>query len=125
MITLLFLINALRITHLQEVPALDVIAEERAEYLCNKEISHAGIFDEFKNSPFYGKLGENLAQGYKTDLDAHLALMLSPSHMANMLDTRYTYVGIGKCQDTIVELFAQSIIPVHVYTPNSQAISRR
>jgi uncharacterized protein YkwD len=49
--------------------------------------------------------GENLAKGIDTPAHIHRALMESPTHRKNILDPRFSRVGVG-CYDNIcVELF--------------------
>jgi len=106
MIELLFLINAVRATPLVEDPALSYRAEVRAEQLCDiGQWSHANAWLSFAGTD-YKYLGENLARNFKTDKEAHEALMKSPTHMANIVKPQYTHVGIGKADCGItVELF--------------------
>jgi len=107
--TLLILINMLRVVPLVESPVLNEAAQARAEYLCENEFSHAGMinfFDmEFEKSPYIGK---NLARGYDTDLEAHLAFIQSPSHLANMLWEEYKYFGSGEACGFKVEFFSSA-----------------
>ncbi|MHC1726163.1 MAG: CAP domain-containing protein [Syntrophobacteraceae bacterium] len=50
--------------------------------------------------------GENLAKGMDTPENIHKALMKSPTHRKNIVDRRFSRVGVG-CYDHIcVELFA-------------------
>ena len=43
----------------------------------------------------YSHAGENLARGFTNVEKAHVALMNSPSHKANILMKDFRYVGIG------------------------------
>jgi uncharacterized protein YkwD len=45
----------------------------------------------------YRYAGENLARDYATDHDSMVALMASPTHRDNILNSKYKEVGIGKC----------------------------
>lgn len=50
--------------------------------------------------------GENLAMGYETAKTLHDALMESPTHRKNIVDPRFSLMGVG-CYDYIcVQLFA-------------------
>ncbi len=50
--------------------------------------------------------GENLAKGMDTPENIHKALMKSPTHRKNIVDRRFSKVGVG-CYDSIcVQLFA-------------------
>lgn len=52
------------------------------------------------------RAAENLTKGYQEAEMLHNALMQSPSHRRNIVDPRYSHVGVG-CYDYIcVELFA-------------------
>lgn len=44
-------------------------------------------------------VGENIAMGQRTAADVMTAWMNSPGHRANILDTRYTHLGVGLDQD--------------------------
>lgn len=51
-------------------------------------------------------VGENLATGYVSAEETHRGLMNSPSHRKNILNRRYTLVGIGCYSRICVQLFA-------------------
>lgn len=63
----------------------------------------------------YKNAGENLARSFETISGAHLALMQSPSHKANILGEKYTEIGVaivrdeynGKQTMMIVEFFGR------------------
>lgn len=50
--------------------------------------------------------GENLSKGNRPVQAIHNALMESPSHRRNILDRRFTYLGVGCYDEICVELFA-------------------
>ena len=57
--------------------------------------------DRYENGRGYTKwklLGENVAKA-KSDKAAHRALYASPSHRSNMLESRFTKVGIAVAVD--------------------------
>lgn len=93
--TLLFFMNLVRAQPLIESPILDARAQIRAEQLCtDHQWSHAGWLDSFSGLK-YSKVGENLDKDFATPLDAFNALMQSPEHKSNIVDPKYTEVGIG------------------------------
>lgn len=88
-------------------------ARARAKELCDKkQWSHEGWLNAFKGTT-YKTQGENLAKGYKSDSQAHKALMNSITHKANILNSNFKNVGISKykcktgkkSEDIVVELF--------------------
>lgn len=103
--SLLDLINSDRTSPLQISNSLEARAKNRATSLCKIGFSHAYVNSVFTESAFsYG--GENLAQGYGGDPAAiHAALMASPTHRANIVSSKYQYVGFGHDCDITVELF--------------------
>jgi uncharacterized protein YkwD len=105
-ITLLFLINLVRDVPLQESAILNQRAEVRAEQLCkDKQWSHAGFENSFKGLG-YDYMGENLSKDFPSDLDAFIALMGSPKHKFNIMNTNYKQIGIGRACNITVELFS-------------------
>ena len=87
-------------------------AQTRAEYLCEKkQWSHDGWIDSFIGKPGY--IGENLAKLPKKKRESdrvyarkiHKALMASPTHRANIINPRYSEVGIGRDCDITVYLY--------------------
>lgn len=50
--------------------------------------------------------GENLAKGSEPAETIHGAWMKSPTHKRNILDPRYSVLGVGCYSDVCVELFA-------------------
>lgn len=102
---LVLLINSHRAAPLTVDPLLSTRAQERAEFLCaSGQWSHAGWGKSFKDMPAK-RIGENLAKGFPSFDAADRALMNSPSHKANIVDSRYSRVGVGKACNIIVELF--------------------
>jgi hypothetical protein len=54
----------------------------------------------------YRYAAENLAKGNESAEDIHQALMESPTHRANLISSRYRFLGVG-CYDSVcVQLFA-------------------
>lgn len=87
-------------------------AQVRAEQLCaTKQWSHTGWKDAFKG--LGGFQGENLAkyevskrQTDKARATAiQKALMASPTHKANIVNEKFTRIGIGTACDVTVYLF--------------------
>ncbi|RJQ81262.1 CAP domain-containing protein [Pseudonocardiaceae bacterium YIM PH 21723] len=53
-------------------------------------------FTRMRKAGFKGStMGENIAQGYKTANSVHKGWMSSSGHRANILNCRYTHIGIG------------------------------
>ena len=103
-ITLLLLTSLLRgETPLQHDAELTKRANERAEYLCTHKLAHTGYEKSFAGIEAT-IIGENLAKGFKTPQKAFVGWVNSPSHKANMLNTRYTHIGIGeaKCKNKTI-----------------------
>ena len=105
MLTLLILINSVRLKPLVENPVLTQRAQVRAEYLCTHTFSHDGWKKSFIGLGG-GYQGENLAKDFPNDLSAHNALMASPFHKANIVKKEYKKIGIGRACGIIVELFS-------------------
>ena len=81
--------NLKRLYYSEEATA---VAKKRAEYLCDTDtFSHDNwlSFVDFN----YSKVGENLAQGYKTDSDTLQALLSSKSHR-EAIEGDYTHIGV-------------------------------
>ncbi|PSL41104.1 putative YkwD family protein [Planomicrobium soli] len=65
-----------------------------------KKMSHSGTY----GSPFdmmkkfgitYRAAGENIARGYRSPQEVMKGWMSSPGHRANILNKRYTHIGVG------------------------------
>ncbi len=65
-----------------------------------KKMSHTGTY----GSPFdmmkrfgikYRSAGENIARGYRTPKEVMKGWMSSPGHRANILNRKYTHIGVG------------------------------
>lgn len=98
---------------LTETSTLTGWAEARALYLCMHPFAHDG-WEGFFNRVPYTHIGENLARNYIDATSTNTALMKSLEHRTNILDPRYTNVGVasGSCmsseygtQSVSVELF--------------------
>ena len=59
---------------------------------------HAGsyTFDPIVPNPYNG-VGENIAMGYSTAEQVMEGWMNSPGHRANILNGKYTHIGVGIC----------------------------
>lgn len=81
---------------LQSDPMLEKEAQERAEGLCNVQLSHDNYLQELYESGYpYAHAGENLAEGfYNTDLIV-TAWINSPTHYENIVKPEYREIGIG------------------------------
>ena len=78
-------------------PELNQIADERAEEI-STDFSHNG-FQSYKDeiSASFGTyiIGENIAYGAQSAADVMYSWMTSSGHKANILDNRYSNIGIG------------------------------
>jgi uncharacterized protein YkwD len=88
---------------------LDALAAKYAQTLVNTKLAHARDLSEGITQSWF-KLGENLGRG--RDVTAiHQALMASPTHRANVLDSGFTEIGIAAVKTeagvVIVERFIQ------------------
>lgn len=109
---LLFLANFSRYSvmpPLQDSPVLDARAQSRAEYLCTHEQPpsnpHAHWEDSFDGLTYVSK-GENIARNFRTYGEAHMALMHSQTHRENIMQSRFSQLGLGESCGLEVELFA-------------------
>lgn len=89
-------------------PSLDKLARAHAEAMRKARLlgHDVGDGDPASRAAASGKkwkvVGENVAKA-KTEKAAHRALYASPSHRGNMLETRFTKVGIGVVVDDKTE----------------------
>jgi uncharacterized protein YkwD len=72
---------------------LDVAAAAYAATLTSGRLVHATNLDAGLSGN-WSKLGENLGRG-RDVLSIHQALMASPTHRANILDTGFTQIGVA------------------------------
>jgi len=80
-------------------------ADEMVEYgyLSHTDRDGGSVGDRALEAGYdYSFVGENIAEGYATDVDVMDAWMASPGHAANILDTRAVDFGIGREDDTWV-----------------------
>ena len=61
-----------------------------------------------ENGYSYSIAGENLIKDFDSESDAMVALMNSEKHRDNIMHTRYTEVGIGKCGIYTVQHFGHA-----------------
>lgn len=93
------------LSELVENETLNQAAQLKAENMAkNSYFSHK---DKEGNSPWYyldlvgydyAVAGENLAVNFKESLEVHNAWMKSPTHMANIIQPRFTEIGIGTAE---------------------------
>lgn len=91
---------------------LSARAEVRADYLCEKkQWSHDGWQASFSGYQV-GFIGENLAKDFKSTRSLFRAWQRSPLHNRNLIEPRFTQVGIGKSEECnlVVLLFADKFI---------------
>jgi uncharacterized protein YkwD len=73
--------------------SLDMAAND---YFSHKNQNGKTPFDRIKEDHIeYSVAGENIAMGQQNSIFAHEALMNSKSHRTNILDQRWTYLGVG------------------------------
>lgn len=95
-------------------PTLDAKAKTWANTLASKgALVHSNLPDGL-DSVRWTTLGENLASGTESGdwpLRLHEALVRSPAHHANLVDRRFTHMGVGvasaRGQVYVVEVFAE------------------
>jgi uncharacterized protein YkwD len=88
---------------------LDALAATYVQSLANTRLVHAADLS-MGVTQTWAKLGENLGRG-RDPIPLHLALMASPAHRANLLDSGFTQIGIAAIKTdagiVIVERFLQ------------------
>lgn len=104
-------------------PILERAAQAKAEdmigknYFAHKSPAGKMVWDTINREEYpYLYVGENLAMNFTSANSAHRALMQSPSHKKNILNSRYLDVGIavvngeinGKQTNVLVQVFAHS-----------------
>ena len=107
-ISLVMLANAERAEPLTLAPDLTIMAQVRADYLCGRKLSHDG-FKDFVSALPYSNVGENLAKDTGDATSTHQRFMKSPLHKANIVDKRYTHMGVGSACGVTVELFGKAV----------------
>lgn len=106
LIGILLLTNAERAQPVHYDMNLTVRAAVRANELCmSNQWSHDHWEDSFKGLQWH-YAGENLSRRYSSDTEAFKALMLSPAHKANIVNSHYTKMGVWKACDITVYLFS-------------------
>lgn len=100
-------------TPLVEDPRLDASAKEKAcdmrdhSYFSHEDqMGHMSWHLFLEHGYFYSNAGENLSVGFDTNREMMIAFMQSPKHRDNILDPRYTSIGIGTCDTYLVQHFA-------------------
>lgn len=91
------------VASLAENPTLDSIAEQKAadiltkQYFAHVSPSGVGVADLAQDAKYqYAIIGENLALGdFISDQDMVTAWMNSPGHRANILNAKYTEIGVA------------------------------
>ncbi len=68
----------------------------RRRYFSHTSLDGRTFVDRIRAQGYTGRrLGENIAAGYRTPSAVMTAWMKSPGHRANILDCRYTAIGVG------------------------------
>lgn len=105
--TLFLLINSVREKPLKYSPKLENIAMQRC--ITMKGFSHDDyktIYSKKIEKLGYVFTGENLGKGFSDDNSLFKALQNSPTHKANNEAKRFKEIGIAKCKDLTVMLYA-------------------
>jgi uncharacterized protein YkwD len=63
------------------------------------------IWETYVDKCGYNFAGENLSEGFNTPEKTNIALMNSPLHKKNILESRFNRAGFGCYQNICVELF--------------------
>lgn len=72
------------------------VAQPWAKHLAETEtLVHQDLSPIFKTCPGLSRVGENIAYGYPTAGAVVKAWMNSPGHRANILNRRFTKIGLG------------------------------
>jgi uncharacterized protein YkwD len=114
---------------------LDRAAQLKAEHMAKHEyfshFSPDGVspWHWFREAGYvYAHAGENLAVHFTDSAEVVEAWMDSPSHRQNIVDSRYTEIGVGTAKGTfdgydtvyVVQLFgAPAVAPVSAPTPEA------
>ena len=102
---------------------LDAVARAKAEdminnnYFAHETLDGKMIWDMIDRNEYpYLFVGENLAMNFTSAESAHKALMLSPTHKKNILNSKYSEIGIAvvsgeinnKKTNVLVQVFARA-----------------
>lgn len=99
------MVNDERVVDLKGDNKLHQTAQKRAcDMDKSRQWSHDGYTDYFKGTG-YTFVGENLARNINDEAQVFNAWMKSESHKEIILNTRYRFMGIGKCGDYTVAHF--------------------
>lgn len=97
--------SAQHVQPLTESAALDSAAQQKADDMLSKQYfahtSPDGItpwYWPLKNNYLYMYAGENLALGFSDAQSVEAAWLASPTHRANILNSKYKNIGIGIAQ---------------------------
>jgi len=109
---------------------LSEIARKKAEDMINKNyFAHENpegkmIWDMISRDEYpYIYIGENLAMNFTSAQSAHKALMLSPTHRKNILNPRYSEIGIAVVSGEINNKKTNILVEVFAYPrPTNQAL---
>lgn len=89
--------RALRVDlRLQRAALAHSVDMAKRRYFSHTSLDGRTFVDRIRAQGYPGRrLGENIAAGYRTPSAVMTAWMKSPGHRANILDCRYTAIGIG------------------------------
>ena len=78
-------------------------ADKRAKEISKRgRFNHKGAFIGLRG---YGRMGENIARGYRSPADVVRGWMRSKGHRANILSPKYTHLGVCVCRGYWVQTF--------------------
>ncbi|WP_315789600.1 CAP domain-containing protein [Fischerella sp. JS2] len=113
---------------LKENAELNYAADEYAEQMSETGVlSHTGPdgsqpWDRAKTVGYEAQtMGENIARGQKTPEEVVAAWMNSPGHRANILNSKYTEIGVGFDDNFWVQDFGSGDLNPNSYIPNSSS----
>jgi len=113
---------------LKENAELNYAADEYAELMSDRGVlSHTGPdgsqpWDRAKAVGYEAQtMGENIAAGQKTPEQVVAAWMNSPGHRANILNPKYTEIGVGFDDNYWVQKFGSGDLNPESYIPNSSS----
>ncbi|WP_076263589.1 CAP domain-containing protein [Intrasporangium flavum] len=89
--------RALRVdVRLQRAAFAHSVDMAKRRYFSHTSLDGRTFVDRIRAQGYTGRrLGENIAAGYRTPIAVMSAWMKSPGHRANILDCRYTAIGVG------------------------------
>lgn len=97
--------NAVRAEPLAKSNVLTPLAAKRVHDLCTTHTFNHDGFRDYFDATNYNYIGENLARNFADTQSIFDAFMASPTHKANILNAKYSYVGVATECGIVVVLF--------------------